>query len=253
MPSIFVYNNINIFKRGKKVAETSIYKIYQYHKDEGFVEKDDLIINEEEFRLIIDGGYYASYCATPSMIKELVIGNLAINGVIEQASDITFTNISAGLIETTLNKGEAISKVKLKRIESSRIKITADNILALMNTHLESSPLHKSTGGTHVISLADETGLIYSCQDIGRHNAIDKLYGYLLINNISASDKILLSSGRITKEMCEKAIKIGTKIVVSRATVSNLAIDLAIENNITLIGFARLTRFNLYSHPERII
>lgn len=231
------------------MQETSKYEIYQYWENEGFTKKEDLIINEEEFKLIINGENYATYYCTPSLLEELIIGNLAINNTINQASELIFQNIKPGLIEVILNKPQ----LKENLIDLPEVKIKAQQVLNLMNQHLESSPLHKSTGGTHVMSLADSEGIIFSCQDIGRHNALDKLYGYSLKNNINTSDKILFSSGRITNEICEKAVKIGIKVIVSRATVSNLAIDLAIKNDITLIGFTRINRFNLYSHPYRIL
>lgn len=231
------------------VQEVSTHKIYQYFTADGFVEKDDLIINEHSFELLINGNYHATYNCTPSLLEELIIGNLVINKIINHVSDLTFEEINTDYIKTKFHK-RASSEYKVSNVD---MKIKAKQILVLMDKHLDSSPLHKSTGGTHVMSIANNNEIIFSCQDIGRHNALDKLYGYCLKNNIDLSDKILFSSGRITNEICQKLISIGIKIVVSRATVSNMAIELAHRHNLTLIGFARGNRFNLYTHPYRIL
>ncbi len=231
------------------VQEVSTHKIYQYFTEGGFVEKDDLIINEHSFELLIDGEYHATYNCTPSLLEELIIGNLVINKLINHVADLTFEEINKNYIKTRLHKQTGLEY----KVPDVDMRIRAGQILALMDKHLDSSPLHKSTGGTHVMSLANNDEIIFSCQDIGRHNALDKLYGYCLKNNIDLSDKILFSSGRITKEICLKLINIGIKIMVSRATVSSMAIELAHRHNLTLIGFARGNRFNLYTHPYRIL
>ncbi len=231
------------------MQETSTHKIYQYFTDQGFLSKDDLIINENAFRLTVNGEYYYTYFCTPSLLEELVIGNLAVNKMIKQASEVTFDKIGSDYIEVRLDK-QAIATSKAP---DTKLSIKAGQILRLMDEHLDSSPLHKSTGGTHVMSLASSKEIIFSCQDIGRHNALDKLYGYCLRNDIALGDKILFSSGRISNEICQKVIAMGIKIVVSRATVSSMAIESAHQDKVTLIGFARGNRFNLYTHPDRIL
>ncbi len=223
--------------------------IFQYVEGQGFVLKEDLIIKEHTLQLFINDKYYTTYDCSPELLPELIIGNLAINGLINTRSDIDFIDIKDDCIKVNIPE-----KISLpNRPQETELKITAKQVLELMHKHLDSSPLHKSTGGTHVMSVATNDDIIYSCQDIGRHNALDKLYGYCLQNNINTSDKIFLSSGRISKEICFKAVKMGIKVFIARATVSSQAIDLARENNITVTGFTRGNRFNIYSHPHRII
>lgn len=232
------------------MQEVSNRKITQYFDEKGFLIKDDLIINEHVLKLFINDDYYTTYYCTPSLLEELVLGNLAINGLIKQREDLAFSEVREDFIKVNLN----INSPRLEELESNvNPQISATNILRLMNKHLDSSPLHKSTGGTHVMSIATNEEILYTCQDIGRHNALDKLFGCCLKNDIKVSDKILLSSGRITNEICYKAVKMGIKIVVSRATVSSLAIDLAEEHDLTILGFTRVNRFNIYTNPQRII
>lgn len=88
--------------------------------------------------------------------------------------------------------------------------------------------------------------------DIGRHNALDKLYGHCLLNGMSVRDKLIVFSGRISSEVLLKAAKIGVSIVISKSAPTELAIQMAEELNITAIGFVRNGSFNVYTHPERI-
>ena len=89
-------------------------------------------------------------------------------------------------------------------------------------------------------------------QDIGRHNALDKLYGFCIQNHIPVRNKVLIFSGRISSEILIKAAKIGVGVILSKSAPTTLAIQLAHDLNITAVGFIRDGNFNIYSHPERI-
>jgi FdhD protein len=90
-------------------------------------------------------------------------------------------------------------------------------------------------------------------EDIGRHNAVDKVLGYAFLNEINTEDKCLLLSGRVASEILIKAARAHIPVVLSRTAPTGLTIDLAEELNITVVGFARGDRFSVYSHPERVI
>ncbi|NLB88770.1 MAG: formate dehydrogenase accessory sulfurtransferase FdhD [Syntrophomonadaceae bacterium] len=232
------------------MREVQNRQIKQYFEDKGFTTKDDLIITEHALDLIVNDAHHTTYYCTPSLLEELVIGNLAINGVINKFSDLEFVDVKDDCIKVIVKENKS-EKTQVQAADD--FVISAKDALKLMNQHLDSSPLHKTTGGTHIMSLATVDEILFSCQDIGRHNALDKLYGICLKNDIDISDKILLSSGRMTHEMCYKAVQIGVKIILSRAAVSSLAIDLAEEFGLTIAGFTRVNRFNVYSNPQRII
>lgn len=95
--------------------------------------------------------------------------------------------------------------------------------------------------------------ILYFCEDIGRHNAVDKLVGLCLKHEISLTDKVLVSSGRISSEILVKAAKLGIPILISRAAPTSLSIELAESLGITLIGFVRGRRCNIYTHQERVL
>ncbi len=111
----------------------------------------------------------------------------------------------------------------------------------------------KHTGGVHNAALCNTDGIILARTDIGRHNALDKIYGHCLKNNIRLDDKIIAFSGRISSEVLLKVSKIGVSIILSKSAPTELALEMAEQLGITAIGFIRNNRLNIYTHPERII
>ena len=112
--------------------------------------------------------------------------------------------------------------------------------------------LFKQTGGVHIAAICDSDNFMLTRMDIGRHNALDKIYGHCLKNDITVKDKVIVFSGRISSEILLKVAKIGCEIVLSKSAPTELAIKLADELGITAVGFIRGQSFNVYSHPERI-
>jgi len=111
-----------------------------------------------------------------------------------------------------------------------------------------------ATGGLHAAGLFTPDGRLEDlAEDVGRHNAVDKVIGRMLMREeLPLSDKVLFVSGRTSFEIVQKAFLAGIPVLVSVSAPSTLAIDLAIETGMTLVGFVRGTSFNVYAHPERI-
>jgi FdhD protein len=140
------------------------------------------------------------------------------------------------------------------KIEFSPMKITKETILSLSDALRKNQNIFDVTGGLHASGLFTNDGeFIILKEDVGRHNALDKLAGYALQNNlIPLSSNILLLSGRASFELIQKSVMLGIPFVCAVGAPSSLAIELAQENKITLIGFLRDNRFNIYTYPERI-
>jgi FdhD protein len=108
-------------------------------------------------------------------------------------------------------------------------------------------------GGVHTSILSDGKRVVASAEDVGRHNSLDKIAGRCLLDSINLPCKILITTGRISSEMIQKAARIGASIVISRTSASSLSVDLAEKWGLTLIGYAHIGQFVVYTHSERIL
>jgi FdhD protein len=113
--------------------------------------------------------------------------------------------------------------------------------------------LHQKTGGIHVVGLISRNNIIVKTEDIGRHNALDRVIGYALRTGANLSRTCVLISGRISSEMSRKCILAGIPIIASRGATTSLAIEMGNATNLTIIGFIRGGKMNIYTAPERII
>lgn len=229
----------------------SVYRsIYRFSEEKGIQPLKDLMVEECAFGIFVDGAYCERIVCTPAYLDELVTGHLVITDRISGYGDITNLEIKDKYIFVNT---EVKQKSKDESDPKTDFTCQGSTLIKLMSNHLSSSELHRATGGVHIMSLAADDHLLVSREDIGRHNAVDKVFGYCLRNNISCEDKIFLSSGRITAEILQKVRRMGIRMVVSRAAVTGMAMEMADKAGITVIGFARGNRFNIYSHPERVI
>lgn len=131
-------------------------------------------------------------------------------------------------------------------------RISMNTIIDLMKQLSRRSHLHKETRGVHNAALASGTCIELFHTDIGRHNAVDKIYGQSLMEKRIIRDKILLTTGRLTSEIVVKSARMGVPILVSRHAATSMAVNLASQLNITLIGYVRGSRFIVYAGFERV-
>lgn len=253
------------------------YTITKY-KDGQFHDVEDVIVNEFPLTIYVNDMEFATMVCTPTHFEEMVVGFLASEGVIRSYNDIHSLSIdeSRGYayvmlkVNMTTNQeyytkrfiGSCCGKsrqfyfhndARTAKTSMSSTTISATQSIALMNQMQNSSQVFLETGGVHNAALCSPDEMLAVRTDIGRHNALDKLYGYSILNRVPVRNKIIVFSGRISSEVLLKAAKIGVGIVLSKSAPTDLAIKLAKDLNITAVGFIRGKSFNVYSCPERII
>lgn len=241
--------------------------------------EEDEVVTEYPLTLFVNDREFATIVCTPSDLEEMVIGFLASEGAIRSYSEIKQVSIDTvngfayiELHEQTLLSQQFYSKRRItsccgksrqsfyffsdarttKPVETTNA-VTPKQCILLMNKLQASSEIHRNTGGVHNAALCSPDELLFTYSDIGRHNALDKIFGYCLKEGIPTQDKILVFSGRISSEVLLKAAKIGAGILISKSAPTELALNLADELAITAIGFVRGSKLNVYTHPERVL
>jgi FdhD protein len=235
----------------------------------------DLVVREELLRIMVNGKELAIASVLPAMFDEFVHGLLLAAGIIDKREDVLCCDMDsergvaivdvAGMsaltdyAEAPVLLGSAcgadplaVSTHKLTAIDS-RIRISYSAILAAGKELLQRSRLFRDTGGVHSVSLnhADGTAIVHA-DDIGRHNAFDKVAGAVLLGGIDPTECFAVCTGRLSSEIVTKAWRLGLPVLVSRSAATSRGVDIAQDAGITLVGFARGKRFNVYSHAERI-
>ena len=243
------------------------------------------IIVESPVSLAVNGEVWTTFMCTPVHLEAMMVGFLFNEGVIDSMDEIadvrlcehgdnvdvwlkhdapkpeswTRTSGCTGGVTAvaSIARPKPISSPRsTRRVKGASISdefsLSPGQVNHLVEMLFESQELYPETGGVHTSALSDGDSVILSAEDIGRHNTLDKIAGRCLMENIWPDKRILITTGRISSEMLQKAVRMGAKVIASRTSPSSLSIELAEAWGITLIGYARRNRFNLYAAPERI-
>ncbi|MFP3868254.1 MAG: formate dehydrogenase accessory sulfurtransferase FdhD [Desulfobacteraceae bacterium] len=257
-------------------------KVWKYTPPE-LLAVDEPVAPEELLAVSIDGDICQFLLYLPGQEKDLALGFLFSSGFIGGMEDIRTIEFyppdpeadKCALVEVRLTElarargsapelpvsflrescgGWRWSTELLSRFPppNRQLQIKAGDLTALMAILPQKQEIFQRTGATHALAVADVQGyIILSAEDVGRHNAFDKVIGQALLEGITLHDKIALLSGRVSYEMVFKAARAGIPLLAAVSAPTHLAIRLAEALGLTLAGFVRGSRMNIYSHPER--
>ncbi|GIV64980.1 MAG: sulfurtransferase FdhD [Bellilinea sp.] len=243
----------------------------QYRSGITSLVEEGLVISEASVSLTVNGTLWLSWMCTPLELEDLAVGFLFNEGIIQSIHEIEIlrpcdhgANVDVWLnhpVEKPLTwrktsgcTGGVTSDDAQKHTQPilNGDVFPAEKLVMWMDLLFDSQQLYRQTRGVHCSLLTDGNKVIALAEDIGRHNTLDKIAGKILRQSLQPSRRIILTTGRISSEMLQKAARIGASIVISRTSPTSLSIQLADQYGITLIGYARRNQFNLYTHPQRV-
>ena len=263
------------------------FGIVRYHEADGYP-VDDVVAREEPLEVRLNGQTLVYLMRLPGDDKLLAAGFCLSEGLITDRAQFELIRHCAdgagpgpqggpagpgNLVELTVklasgagrfNEAKVIrtgcggadldSEVDLEgiRVESAT-RFTPEAITRVPDQLLEGQEVFRVSGGTHGAGLFDSEGKVLVVkEDVGRHNAVDKVLGYMLLSGETPGDKGLILSGRLSYEMVLKAARAGIPLVCSVSAPTALGVDVAKETGLTIVGFLRGDSFNVYTHPERV-
>ncbi|MGB9823812.1 MAG: formate dehydrogenase accessory sulfurtransferase FdhD [Candidatus Hydrothermia bacterium] len=226
---------------------------------------EDFISREELYEIYINGELFSRNTLSPEYIREWALGYLFTSGVLKGTEEVEVEvegekifvksgNINPGELYTYLPSGCGMGKENLclgglKPIEIREdFKVAPDSLFSLFEKFNSLSVNFKLSGSLHSAALSDGKDISFFAEDVGRHNAVDKVIGMALNNNFDFRKSLILTTGRISVEIVKKCITCGVPLLVSHSAPTTFAMDLANAYKITLIGFLRGRRFNIYTN-----
>jgi FdhD protein len=259
-----------------------------YRGDSAFVEGEALVIREEPLEIRIDGTPYAVVMRTPGNEIELAAGFCLTEGVVDSFSEIAAIGFcpdggvdSENIVTVTTKPPTGGGERKAFLPSRSRVATTScglcgvqmigdlaarlsvlslnhtipvERIIELQYLMSDQQKLSKLTRSAHATALSGIDGRLHVVrEDVGRHNALDKVIGYALLHSIDPGECMVLLSGRISFDMVQKAIRASIPLVAAVSAATSLAVDLAREYNCTLIGLLRDQSMFVYTSPNRVV
>ncbi|SJZ81721.1 formate dehydrogenase accessory sulfurtransferase FdhD [Selenihalanaerobacter shriftii] len=245
---------------------------------EGITNLADAVVTEMPLTIILNDEEIVTLLCTPLKLDYLALGFLKSEGLINDKGDVKKVEVDQedGIVrvETKDNTSSLVEKLYGKRTITSgcgkgtifynvidslqcnkielELEIEVDMVLKLVRELQQRAELFQETGGSHSSALCTPKETLIFNEDIGRHNAVDKIVGETIMKDLKLNDKLLVTSGRVSSEILLKTAKLGLSILISRAAPTSLTVNMADELGITLIGFARGRRMNIYTHDWRV-
>ncbi len=243
--------------RSRKCLEISGAKRHEMEVD---------VAVEEIVNIVLNGCCVTALPALPVELKEMAIGFLIGEGMVESFQDITSVKEESGSLICETRDGKAApwkghqccsvggSAIQGLKPIQSEVKIKADAILSALDQLNERAKIWRRTGATHTSIICDSDGkIIASCEDVSRSSSVDKTVGLALLAGTDLSKCALITSGRLSGVMVAKAARAGFPVLVSRSAPMNSGVELARKIGMTLVAFARSPRLYVYAGEERVL
>ena len=212
----------------------------------------DSVVRETEARLKVDGKLCTQLFCLPYHFEELAIGYLTTGGLDPAyITNIEVKEVDPAIYEILVTLEKEVYRNPLT--VNSQLRIKKEDVFAYVNELEEGGILFKATGGTHVVAAFSRGSDTILIEDVSRHCAIDKLVGTCITKGIATAESVLVTSCRQTYTTMKKEICAGFPITISVSAPTALAVKEADEFGMTLVGFARDKRFNLYTNDWRIL
>ncbi|MFZ0544704.1 MAG: formate dehydrogenase accessory sulfurtransferase FdhD [Candidatus Promineifilaceae bacterium] len=234
---------------------------------------DGEVVEESQTCIAVNGRELATVMCSPRELKWMAVGFLYNEGLIQSLDEVRSLHISASescvdvwlhdldrempkrfIVTAGCGGGVTFDDLSQKHAPlTAELSVRPEQLAGLMRQLHMGAELYQRARGIHTAVLADGSEILIQVEDIGRHNCLDKLAGAALMEGIQSNGRILLSSGRISSEMINKARRLETPIVCSRTSPTSLSVALAESWNMTIVAYLRQDRMRVYTHPERIL
>ncbi len=242
-------------------------------------EIEDVVVKEHSATIMLNNQEVVTLLCSPAKLEYLATGFLLSEGLVKNQDDITTTTLDGNgqrsVVQVEVKEpGELVEYVSSGRLIASsggrgtssgdgagsrdqikvesRVEISARQVLALVAKFHHHSPIFTATGGVHSAALCSTEDILAFSDDIGRHNAIDKVFGECLLTDIATNERVIVTSGRVSSEILLKVARRNVPVIISVSAPTDVAVGLASDLGVTLIGFVRGNSMNVYTHSWRV-
>lgn len=250
-------------------AQTLRYQVYRRGE---WITTAEPVVEESLISVFVNGSELITMMATPRQQEYLAAGFLFSEGLISGREDILSVSLAPNescvdvwvrddqlilpdrrVLTTGCGRGTTFDRADHLPPLDSDLHISPSQLSELMRELQERAELYHRARGIHAAGLATPAGIVIMTEDMGRHNTLDKLAGWCLLEGISPADHILIATGRLSSEMMTKARRMSVPLVASRSSPTTLSVQRAEQWHITVVGYLRPGRMRVYTHPERVI
>jgi|Deesub1362A_J573_1020465.scaffolds.fasta_scaffold00039_71 FdhD protein len=207
---------------------------------------------DELYHIFLNSERIASLTALPTQLEEMAVGHLVCEGLLPNPPPSLNLEIQNNKIRVITTERTTETQAENNKTRGD-VKITSDVIFSLIEHITENARLWRRTGGTHSTLIADSDGkVLFMCEDVSRHTAMDKAVGYCVMKGIELSECVVATTCRLSEGIVRKVARVGIPIIVSKAAPLSSGIEASVKAGITIVAFVRRPNLYIYTYPERV-